>query len=153
MEIGTQVETDAGTETGGTGAILSVTPRTFQQGITNKIADSATVITGTDNTKIVTPAGLTSKIASDAEALAGTVTNKIITPAQLHASINNSIQAPLTKNFATDYQATINGFVVARATRNVTGSNNIMGYIGATSPASTLIASNSSDTYSGATES
>lgn len=55
VEIGTQTEVDAGTDTGGTGAILSVIPSTFNQGITNKIASQATAEAGTDNTKIMTP--------------------------------------------------------------------------------------------------
>lgn len=55
VEIGTQTEVDAGTDTGGTGAITVVIPSTFNTGITNKIASQAQAEAGTDNTKIMTP--------------------------------------------------------------------------------------------------
>lgn len=55
VEIATQTEVDNATDTGGTGATVSVIPSTFQQGITNKIADQTTAEAGVDNTKLMTP--------------------------------------------------------------------------------------------------
>jgi hypothetical protein len=55
VEIGTQTEVDTPTDTGGTGAIVSVIPSTFQQGLLNRISDKSTAETGTDNTKIMSP--------------------------------------------------------------------------------------------------
>lgn len=67
VEIGTQVEVDAGTDTGGTGATLAVIPSTFISGtstiITGKLSDQATAEAGADNTKLMTPLRVAQAVA------------------------------------------------------------------------------------------
>lgn len=54
VELGTQAEVDAGTDSGSVGPTV-VQPSTFQQGITNRIASQAVAEAGTENTKLMTP--------------------------------------------------------------------------------------------------
>lgn len=86
VEIATQAQTDAGTEIGETGAILSVTPKTLVQNTANITASQADAEAGSSNVKLMTPLATQKKIdytrASDAEALAGTDTVKFVTPKQ-----------------------------------------------------------------------
>lgn len=74
VEIATQAQTDAGTETGETGAVLSVTPKTLVQNTANITASQAEAKAGASNAKLMTPLRVQNKIdytrASDAEALA-----------------------------------------------------------------------------------
>ena len=53
MEVATQAEVDSGTETGGTGAYLEVNPKTFQAGVTARIATEAQAETGTSDTVLL----------------------------------------------------------------------------------------------------
>lgn len=100
VEIATQTEVDNSTDTGGTGATVSVIPSTFQTGITNRISDQATAEAGIDNTKVMTPLRVAqycpsasdtvsgkSERATDAEFLAGTDATRFVTPAQAGASV------------------------------------------------------------------
>lgn len=55
VEIGTQTQVDASTDTWETGAFTVLIPSTFQSWITNRISDKATAETGANNTKVMTP--------------------------------------------------------------------------------------------------
>lgn len=55
VEIATQAEVNAGTDAGGTGAIVTVIPSTFQAGVTARISTQLQAETGTDDTTIITP--------------------------------------------------------------------------------------------------
>lgn len=55
VEIATQWEVDAWTDTWGSWAIVSVIPSTFNTGITNKLASQAEAEAGASNTKLMTP--------------------------------------------------------------------------------------------------
>ena len=87
VELATQAEVDAGTDTGGTGASLVAVPSKIQQGITNRIASQAEAEAGTA-TKLMTAERVQQKLdytrASNAEATAGTDTVKFITPYQFN---------------------------------------------------------------------
>lgn len=92
VEIATQVETDAGTATGGTGAILAVTPATLVQHVVNVTASQAEAEAGSSNAKLMTPLATQKKIdytrASTAEAITGTDNVKFVTPAGLKAVVD-----------------------------------------------------------------
>ena len=55
VEIATQWEVDAWTDTWGSWAIVSVIPSTFNTWITNKIASQSDALIGSSNTKLMTP--------------------------------------------------------------------------------------------------
>lgn len=137
VEIATQAQTDAGTETGETGAILSITPKTLLQHVTNVTASTAEMQAGTATTKYATAKGVQEKVdytrASDAEATAGTDTVKFTTPKQmkdrLDARLTDNVGAYVSKTWGTTYLATESGTVVAKANSNSSSLLTILGYV------------------------
>jgi hypothetical protein len=74
VEIATQVEVDAGTDTGGTGATVAVIPSTFQTGITNRTAMVAEAQAGTSITKLMTPLSTRTSLVDYGDGSDGDVT-------------------------------------------------------------------------------
>lgn len=105
VEVATQAETDAGTEVGGTGAILVVSPKTLVQNNTNTKASNADANAGADDTKWMSPATTQSKIdytrASDSEAQVGTDTIKFVTSKQMKDNYGIVTNGAVQSNTAT----------------------------------------------------
>jgi len=115
----TQAEVDAGIENA-----KAVSPETYQQGITNRIATQDEAEEGTDPLKLMTPERVKQAIlanpggvtyASQAETDAGTETNKAINPVTYQQGITNRLASQAEAEAGTDNTKLMTPLRVAEA--------------------------------------